>query len=90
MAKYTLTNKGYMGLGIYLGFKSTYRRAEMTSFGIDYDETFDELVKVGLIKNGRIVTSKAKEAFNERFAGQLTSQTHQYSEQLGFKRVGYY
>ncbi len=90
MSKYTLTNKGYMGLGIYLGRKAAYRRDEMRCHGIDYDETVAELTKVGLIKNGRIVTAKAKEAWNERFEGIFTSQTHHYCDKLGCKRVSYY
>lgn len=85
MAKYQLTNQGYMGLGIYLGFKANCRRDEMQRFGVNYDQVVAELTRVGLIKNGRLVSNEARLAFDERFPNVLgPSQTHQYKQVLGY------
>ena len=86
----TLTDQGYMGLGIYMGFKSAYRRDEMRTYGVNYDEVVAELTKYGIIKSGRIVKANAQKAWDERFKGVFTSQTHHYCDALGFKRVSYY
>ena len=84
MQQYTLTNQGYLGLGIYLGFKPMYRADEMARYNISYDEVVAELKKVGLLKNRKLSREEGYKAFHERFPGQLGSQTHQYRQQLGF------
>lgn len=82
MKEYTLTNQAWMGLGIYVGRKPSYRRAEMESYGVDYSSVVSELTKVGIIVKGKIV-KEAKDVFMARF-NCLPSQTHQYCEKLGF------
>ena len=80
----TLTNQSYLGLGIYLGFKAKFRRPEMESHGINYDEVVAELAKTGVMKNGKITRETGYKVFHERFPNQLGSQTHQYKAVLGF------
>ena len=82
MSKFCLSNKGYVGLGIYLGFKSSYRQSEMAYHNINYNEVVDELTKVGLIKNGKIQTEQAKQVFSERFPNVFCSQVHVYKHIL--------
>ena len=89
MAKFTLTNHGYMALGIYTGFKAAFRRGEMARHGVDYDTAMKEFNKVGLAKNNRVNRDVAVAAFQERFPGQLGSQTHQYRKDLGYSVLGY-
>jgi ferric-dicitrate binding protein FerR (iron transport regulator) len=88
LPKYALTNLGYMALGIYIGFKPGHRRSFMLDFGIDYEVALAEFRKVGLAKGSRVNLAEARIAFNERFPGQLGSQTHQYRKVLGFERAG--
>jgi hypothetical protein len=87
--KSTLTNHGYMGLGLYVGFKSTHRRSEMESFGVNYDQVVEELTRVGLIRNGRMDLAEGRRAWRERFCDILPSQTHQYEAELGYTRIGW-
>lgn len=82
--RYTLTNKTYVGLGIYLGFKPSQRRNVMASHGVNYDEVVAELTKVGLIRNGRLFDSEGRLAFNERFPNVLPSQVHMYKHLVDF------
>jgi hypothetical protein len=89
MTKYTLTNQGYMGLGIYLGYKASYRRPEMERHGVNYDEVVAELTKLNIIKSGKINKDLGYTVFRERFPGQLASQTHQYRSVLGFEPNSY-
>lgn len=85
MVKYQLTNQGYMGLGICLGFKASHHRSEMQRFGVNYDQVIAELTRVSLVKNGRLVSKEARLAFNERFPDVLgPSQVHQYKQALGY------
>ena len=49
-----LSDQGYMGLGIYIGYKPAYRKREMERHGVDYDAVVIELTKAGIIKSGRI------------------------------------
>ena len=90
MAKFTLTNQGYMGLGIIIGFKSGYRKSEAASFGIDINDVMKELEKVNIAKNGRVNMALAKQAWSERFGDQLGSQTHQYADSLGYNRFSHW
>lgn len=84
MQPVTLTNHGWMGLGIYIGFKAAYRRSEMNYVGVDYDKVVEELTKVGLMKGGRLNIKEARAQWKHRFDDILPSQHHQYREQLGF------
>tara|TARA_R110002096_G_scaffold18884_6_gene63723 strand:+ start:2507 stop:3013 length:507 start_codon:yes stop_codon:yes gene_type:complete len=73
-----LSHKSYQGLGIYLGYKASYRRDEMGRWGIDYDTVVAELMEQGIIVKGRIVRSKAEAAFSAKFPDINPSQTHHY------------
>jgi hypothetical protein len=92
MTQFTLTNHGLMALGIYIGYKAPFRRAEMESFGVDYETACEEFRKVGLMKGRKMDLPLARNAFKERSpsgAG-LGSQTHMYCKQLGFERKSFY
>lgn len=80
-----LTDAGYLGLGIYLGFKSSHRRSEMERYELDYEDVVSELTKNGLIKDGKINTPKATEAFKSKFGDIRPSQIHQYKSKLNLK-----
>jgi hypothetical protein len=82
--KMELSNQAMLGLGIYIGYKASYRRDEMARYGIEYDEVVTELTANGLIDKGRIQMKEAAAVFAERFPGQLASQVHQYRAQLGY------
>ena len=78
-----LSNAQWLGFSIYLGMKASYRRSEMERYGVDYDDTVQALAREGVIRNGKINTKQAYALFNERFPGQLASQTHQVAAKLG-------
>jgi hypothetical protein len=72
------SHKTWVGLGIYISHKSSYRRAEMERYGIEYDSVVADLVAEGLIVSGRIDKKRAQAAFAAKFPDQLASQVHQY------------
>lgn len=79
-----LSNHGWMGLGIYIGFKSSFRKDQMEYIGVDYDKFAKEVTKIGLMKSGRIDIKTARKHWEDRFGNILPSQCHQYREELGF------
>lgn len=77
-----LTDQEYLGLGIYLGYKSSYRRGEFSRYDLDYDAFVKRMSELNLIRNGRIDKKVAKLIFDKKFAGQSPSQVHQYIKKL--------
>jgi hypothetical protein len=73
-----LTSQQWLGFSIYLGFQAPYRRSEMERYNVDYDDTVAALTREGVIRNGKMLPrAQAYRLFNEKFPGQLASQTHQ-------------
>lgn len=78
-----LTDNEWLGFSIYLGFRPAYRKSEMARNGVDYNQTVAALARVGVIRNGRMISnSAAYRLFHEKFPAQLASQTHQVREKL--------
>ena len=78
-----LTNEQWLGFSIYLGFKSSHRKAEMARYDIDYNDTVAALAREGVIRNGKMIpNAQAYALFNEKFPGQIASQTHQVKARL--------
>jgi len=88
MHNFELTDHAWMALGIYIGYKSAFRRREMESFGVDYDKAIGELQTKGLIKGKKPDLALMRSVFKEKFAC-LGSQTHQYAHKIGYARLRY-
>lgn len=83
-----LTNEQWIGFSIYLGFKSSARDYEFETRGVDRADTEAALTRVGVIRNGRMIPRKqAYELFDQKFPGQIASQTHQVMGKLGYKTL---
>lgn len=79
-----LTNKEWVGFGIYLGMKSSHRREEMARLNIDYDNVVAALTKAGVIRSGKMDKNEGYRLFREKFGpNALGSQTHIILEKLG-------
>lgn len=78
-----LSDSEYVGLSIYMSMKSSYRRSEMESRGVDYDTVVAQLTERGIIKNKRLDKKLAHEVYTARFGDTLSSQTHQVLHKLG-------
>lgn len=79
-----LSNNAWMGLGIYIGFKSPYRTEEMKRIGVNIEDFKMEVTNAGIMKGGRINVKHARGIWEGRFGNILPSQTHMYRESLGF------
>ena len=82
----TLTDAGYMGLGLYIGHKSFARRGQFEDFKLDYDAVLAEFRQAGLMRGNKMDLELGREVFNARFPGALGSQTHMYAPDLCYKR----
>jgi hypothetical protein len=83
-----LTDAAWMALGIYIGYKSSHRRHEMESFGVDYNDAIAVFKAKGLVKGIKPDMPLMRSLFKEKFAC-CGSQTHQYAHKLGYARLRY-
>jgi len=77
-----LSDKAWLGLGIYIAYKSKFRRREFERYNLNYDDVVSELTKVGLIRKGKLNQAEGRKVFAMKFGDQIPSQVHQYIKHL--------